>query len=96
MFVVVWTFRLKDGVSEEDFLAANERMQTEFVYQQPGFVRRTTARTSDGEWLVIGMWSSRSEAAAAGERAQGEDVSRKANAMVERSSVTVKWFHTLD
>ena len=96
MFIVVWTFRLKDGVSEEEFLVANERMQTEFVYQQPGSVRRTTARGADGEWLVIGLWGSQEEAAEAGKRAQTDEVSRTANAMVDPASVSVKRFETLD
>lgn len=96
MFIVVWTFRLRDGVREEDFLAANERMQTEFVYQQPGFVRRTTARSEDGEWLVIGIWGSQAEAAAAGRLAQDDEISRVANGMVDPASVSVKRFVTLD
>ena len=96
MFIVVWTFRLKPGISEDEFLAANERMQTDFVYQQPGFVRRTTARGKDGEWLVIGVWSTQHEAAIAGQVANGDPISRTANAMVDPSTVTVKRFETLD
>ena len=96
MFIVVWTFRLKDGVSEDEFLVANERMQTEFVYHQPGFVRRTTARGKDGEWLVIGVWRTRAAALTAGEIARGDPVSRTANAMVDPSSVIVKRFESLD
>lgn len=96
MFIVIWTFHLKDGVGEDEFLAANERMQTEFVYQQPGFVRRTTARGVDGEWLVIGVWGSEHEAVVAGKRAQQDDVARTANAMVDPASVAVKRFETLD
>jgi hypothetical protein len=96
VFIVVWTFRLKDGIDEDAFLAANERLQTEFVYQQPGFVRRTTARGKDGEWLVIGVWSSQAEAATAGEAAKGTPISHAANAMVDPSSLIVKRFETLD
>jgi hypothetical protein len=96
VFIVVWTFRLKDGVDTDEFLVANERMQTGFVYQQPGFVRRTTARGEDGEWLVIGLWGSREEALRAGELAKGDPISRRANAMVDAGSVTVKRFETLD
>ena len=96
MFIVVWTFRLKDDITEEEFLAANERMQTGFVYLQPGFVRRTTARGKDGEWLVIGMWQTQADAATAGEVARGDPISRAANAMVDPASVAVKRFETLD
>jgi hypothetical protein len=96
MFVVVWTFRLKAGITEDEFLAANERMQTEFVYLQPGFVRRTTARGKDGEWCVIGMWGSRDDAAKAGELASSDPIARTANEMVDPASVSVKRFETLD
>ena len=96
MFIVVWTFRLKGDVDEAAFLAANERMQTEFVYQQPGFVRRTTARGPDGEWLVIGVWDSQQHAVTAGALANKDPVSRAANAMVDPASVSVKRFETLD
>lgn len=96
MFIVVWTFHLKPEITEDEFLAANERMQTEFVYQQPGFVRRTTARGKGGEWLVIGVWSTQEDAATAGQLANRDPVSQAANAMVDPSTVTVKRFETLD
>ena len=96
MFIVIWMFHLKPGIGDGEFLVANERMQTEFVYQQPGFVRRTTARGKDGEWLVIGVWSTQDDAAIAGQVAIGDPISRTANAMVDPSSVTVKRFETLD
>jgi hypothetical protein len=96
MFIVVRTFRLKSDVREEAFLAANERMQTAFVYHQPGFVRRTTARGEDGEWLVIGVWSTRHDAEKAGTLASDDPVAREANAMIDAASLTVKRFETLD
>jgi len=96
VLIVVWTFKLVEGADEQAFLEANELMQTEFVYQQPGFVRRTTARGKDGEWLVIGMWSSDEEAAAAGKLASADPIARAATSMVDPSSVQVKRFHTLD
>jgi hypothetical protein len=55
-------FRLADGVPEADFRELDARVQTEFVYQQRGCVRRTTARASDGEWLVVTFWGSMTEA----------------------------------
>ena len=50
------TFRLREGVSEEDFLAADKVMQQEFAYQQYGLLRRTTARGRDGDWIVVTLW----------------------------------------
>ncbi len=59
------TFRLADGVDEETFLAADERARTQFLYQQPGLARATTARGADGEWLVAVLWASVEDADAA-------------------------------
>ncbi|HUW03683.1 MAG TPA: hypothetical protein VMW08_15100 [Acidimicrobiales bacterium] len=52
------TFALTDGVTQDDFLVADERVQQEFAPFQPGFVRRTTARSMHGgSWLVAWIWS---------------------------------------
>ena len=54
------TFRLVEGADESAFLLVDKRLQTEFAYQQPGLVRRTTARGVDaqaGEWVVIDLWA---------------------------------------
>jgi heme-degrading monooxygenase HmoA len=65
--VEITTFRLAEGVTDESFLALDRRMQTELVPNQPGFMRRTTARHCD-DWIVVTLWSS-DEAAAAFQRA---------------------------
>ena len=52
------TFKLVDGISTEEFLAIDARFQEDFAYQQKGFLRRTTARSDDGTWLVMNLWDS--------------------------------------
>jgi heme-degrading monooxygenase HmoA len=69
--VEVTTFRLADGVSDQSFLELDRRVQTELVPNQPGFMRRTTARHGD-DWLVVTLWSTE-DAAAAFDRATEED-----------------------
>jgi heme-degrading monooxygenase HmoA len=64
--VEVITFRLAAAANDESFLALDQRVQTELVPNQPGFMRRTTARHGD-DWLVVTLWSTE-EAAAAFER----------------------------
>jgi hypothetical protein len=61
------TFRLAAGADPSDeavqaFLAADAAAQERFAYQQPGFVRRTTAFSGDGRWAVITQWESRDAA----------------------------------
>jgi heme-degrading monooxygenase HmoA len=67
--VEITTFRLAEGVSDESFLALDRRLQTELVPNQPGFLRRTTARHGDN-WLVVTLWSTE-DAAGAFQRAAG-------------------------
>ncbi|HEX3425412.1 MAG TPA: hypothetical protein VHT30_04725 [Acidimicrobiales bacterium] len=55
-------FRLAADADEAAFLGADRRVQTEFAYQQPGLLRRTTARGGDGEWIVIDLWRSVADA----------------------------------
>jgi len=54
----VVTFRLAPGTSDDQFLVADRRVQTEFAYHRPGIVRRTTARGADGTWIVVTLWES--------------------------------------
>jgi len=51
------TFQLAPGTAQSAFLEADQRVQTDFFYRQPGLARRTTARGGDGEWLVVVLWA---------------------------------------
>lgn len=90
------TFRLATGADEAAFLEADRRVQTEFVYQQPGIVRRTTACDAGGQWLVVTMWGSRADADAAERAAKNDDALAAFNALVDPASVTTARYETLD
>ena len=55
--IVVTTFELGAGVSSEVFADADGRYQQEVAYQQPGLLRRTTARAGDDEWCIVETWA---------------------------------------
>ena len=59
------TFRLAAGVDASTFVAEDARAQQEIAYRQPGLLRRTTAVSKDGEWLVSTLWASAEQADAA-------------------------------
>jgi hypothetical protein len=89
-------FRLAAGVGEDAFLDADRRAQSAFWYQQRGLLRRTTARGTDGGWIVVSLWSSRADADASA-AASHEDAAASAMAsMWEPSSTTVRHYDTLD
>ena len=57
--IEIRVFGLRAGVTEEEFLAADKRVQSEFSPFQPGFLRRTTARGSNPQsWLILTLWRS--------------------------------------
>jgi heme-degrading monooxygenase HmoA len=93
--VEITTFRLAEGVTDESFLVLDRRVQTELVPNQPGFMRRTTARHGD-DWLVVTLWSS-AEAAAAFERASAaEPLQAELARAVESGTFQLTRYATLD
>lgn len=96
MIVSTTTFRLRDGVDESVFVAADERVQTEFVPNLPGFMRRTTARGTDGEWIVIALWDSRADAEAATMQSGDDAAVQALNGLIDASSRQVALYETLD
>lgn len=50
------TFKLKAGISREDFREAAGKM-VEFVTAQPGFLSRRLSCSKDGEWIEQIEWS---------------------------------------
>lgn len=72
MIVETATFRLRDGAEEAAAVDADHDVQTRFSSHQPAMLRRTTARSPDGEWLVLTLWGSEQDAVAA-ERAGADD-----------------------
>ena len=92
----IHTFRLQPGADEEAFLQADYRVQTEFAPFQPGFVRRTTARGQDGEWLVVVLWGSAAHAEQAIAASRSDPAMRALAAFVDPSSHRIQRFDTLD
>jgi hypothetical protein len=94
--VEIMTFRLRAGASEANFLEADGRVQTEFAYQQPGMVRRTTARGEEGDWVVVDFWRSARDADACLEGWHREPAPLAFMALVDEGTVRVQRFETLD
>lgn len=89
-------FRLPPGGDEAAFLAADRRLQEEFIYQQSGLLRRTMARGEDGGWIVIVHWRSSADADACETEAERDELPRSFWAMLDSSSVSVERYQELD
>jgi len=94
--VEIVTFRLGPGVDEDAFVAADRRVQTEFMYQRPGLLRRTTARGDGGDWLVVAVWDSGEHAAATQEAARGDAVVAAFSGFVDAPTVRIGRYRTLE
>lgn len=93
------TFRLLDGADAAAFLAADKRLQSDFAYQQPGLIRRTTARgvgERAGEWVVIDLWRDDADADACAVRWDGDPAAQAFMAFVDPGSVEVRRYRDLD
>jgi antibiotic biosynthesis monooxygenase (ABM) superfamily enzyme len=49
-------FRLKPDTDEQEFLEQNRRVEQNFVSQQPGFISRETAKSEEGDYIVVLHW----------------------------------------
>ena len=96
MIVEVFSFRLRPDVSDDEFLAADARVQTEFYYQQRGIARRTTAKAEDGEWAVVVFWGDEASAAAAAEASVAHPATQAFGAFLDHSSLHSKRYASLD
>lgn len=64
--VIEWApFRLKDGVTDAELLAASDAMQAAFLQGQKGFIKRNLVRGADGQWADVVYWESLADASAA-------------------------------
>jgi heme-degrading monooxygenase HmoA len=93
--VEVTTFRLAEGVTDEAFLGLDRRIQTELVPNQPGFMRRTTARHGE-EWAVVTLWASDADAAAFQRAVAGDPLQVEFERAVEAGSLHLTRYTTLD
>jgi hypothetical protein len=94
--IEIMRFRLMAGGTVDAFMAADRRLQSEFAYHQPGLLRRTTAVGADEDWIVIDLWRSEADADAATERFDDDPVAAAFMAFVDRTTLHIDRYITLD
>jgi hypothetical protein len=90
--IEILRFKLRPGADEREFLTADSLVQTDFAYQQPGLLRRTTARVEDGGWAVIDVWRSAEASAACSAKWGADEVTAAFMSFVDADSVRVDRF----
>lgn len=87
-------FRLAANADEAAFLDADRHVQTDFAYQQPGLLRRTTAR-GDGSWIVVDLWRSVEDADACDVLWGHDPVTARFMSFVDAASVRTERYFPL-
>lgn len=93
MFEIL-TFRLAADVDAQTFRALDERIQVEFAYRQPGFIRRTLGRHDDGRWLALTIWADPESSSAAQQAFEESDLGSEFAAVA--TDVSVERFRGAD
>jgi heme-degrading monooxygenase HmoA len=93
--IEIMTFRLAADADASAFRDVDGRVQVEFAYQQPGFLRRTLARSGD-RWLVLQIWRSVEAADAAQVAFEGAPLGQAFMALVDHDSLTVERYEGVD
>jgi heme-degrading monooxygenase HmoA len=88
--IEIVTLRLRSNATDTQFLAANQRVETEHVMRQPGFLSRETARGDNGEWLVVVHWTSSSAADASMASFASAPATSDFMAVIDGSSMSMK------
>jgi heme-degrading monooxygenase HmoA len=96
MLIETATFHLTGDADESAFLAADKRVQIEFLTSQPGFLRRTTARGHDREWLVVVLWNSENDADSCLSRSEDHPATTAFTGLVDGSTLRTNRYETLD
>jgi hypothetical protein len=94
--IEILRFSLRSSADEAAFVAADKRVQAEFVYQQPGLRRRTTGRGDSSEWLIVTLWESSDAADAAQAARAGDAVWQEFEAFLDPKTVRSDRFEELD
>jgi hypothetical protein len=94
--IETFTFRLAPDADASAFLAIDKRLQSDFAYQQPGLVRRTTARSERGDWIVVDIWQSAEHADACATRWESDPLAQEFMALVDPDTTRVARYTELD
>lgn len=90
------TFRLKDGVSTDDFNRETMTMERDFLGKLPGFVDRDTGISDDGEVAVVLHWASAEDAQSSIDKFVDAEDTKAFTAMIEMDSFKMRRFTLTD
>jgi len=94
--IEIMRFRLAPGADAASFVLADRRVQVDFAYGQEGLLRRTTARSEGGEWIVMDLWRSEQEADACADHREDDHITAQFMSFIEATTVRTERYATPD
>jgi hypothetical protein len=88
--VEILRLRPANGVSEEDFLAASDAFEQDYMRHRSGFIRRTLLRGADGDWAVTVDWAPLADAEASMDAFPTDPASAPFNAVLDPGAFEMK------
>lgn len=88
--IEIATFKLKDGVSYQEFSPIDKAVETGHVVKQPGFISRESAKGENGEWLVVVHWNSNEDAEASMNSFMGAKAASEFMSHIDTSTMVMK------
>jgi hypothetical protein len=80
------------GVTEQEFLAASDRFEEDYMRKRPGFIRRTLLRGDDGTWAVLVDWDTVANAQASMDAFPNDPASAPFNAVIDPATFEMRRF----
>lgn len=59
MYIETGKMKLKEGVTDEQFIAIEKNIRGGIINQQPGFISREFGKDNEGNWYFIIKWTSK-------------------------------------
>jgi len=78
---MIISFKLKDGVSAEDFLAASDEIQSQYLSKCKGYIHRQVMLI-EGIWTDYVTWETADDANAAMEQSESNAVAVKFSSLI--------------
>lgn len=81
--------KLKPGIDEGSFMEEAKKFHDSWLAKQPGFQKRVTLKSPEGEWVDILWWDSMEDAKATAEKVMQEPSAGAWFGMMDESTVSM-------
>ena len=88
-------YKIQEGVTDEDFIKAAGEMEENFAKKQEGFIKRTFAKSENGDWIDVLYWETMDNAMRASEEAMKSPACAPMFGMLDSENIKMHHFEIL-